>query len=284
VTSYDLTGVGFKLDRASKHIEALRVEIATFVRSAAESFGFRTERIPKPDGSVHYVLYAVVREQPPDTLAPISVDAIHNIRSALDYLAYELASPKARKSRSTQFPICMDESQFRDADTIRRIESVADDERELIERIQPFNATDPPRHDPLAILNKLSNRDKHRLLVPCVAAVSEADSWVASDNAEINFEFIEPGPVTHDARIVTLTATPKDRSAEMTVDPRSGLQIELRETGADDLRLEVVDLLSMILHHVRWSVIASWFDHGYMPRTWAEVRESQRQQPATGEA
>jgi hypothetical protein len=96
----------------------------------------------------------------------------------------------------------MDESQFRHPDNLRKIASITGDGRDLIERLQPYNATDPPRHNPLAILNKLSNRDKHRLLVPCVAAVNTAESWVASDNAEVNFEFIEPGPVTHDARIV----------------------------------------------------------------------------------
>jgi hypothetical protein len=174
---------------------------------------------------VHCVLYATVREDPPRTLAPIIGDAIHNMRSALDYLAYELASPKARKSRSTQFPICMDESQFRHPDNLRKIASITGDGRDLIERLQPYNATDPPRHNPLAILNKLSNRDKHRLLVPCVAAVNTAESWVASDNAEVNFEFIEPGPVTHDARIVALTARPRNPSTEMILHPRSGLHI-----------------------------------------------------------
>jgi hypothetical protein len=233
-----------QLDRASEHIEAVRAEIVGFTSANPAPLGFRAEPpTSKPDGSVHCVLYATVREDPPRTLAPIIGDAIHNMRSALDYLAYELASPKARKSRSTQFPICMDESQFRHPDNLRKIASITGDGRDLIERLQPYNATDPPRHNPLAILNKLSNRDKHRLLVPCVAAVNTAESWVASDNAEVNFEFIEPGPVTHDARIVALTARPRNPSTEMILHPRSGLHIALQNTGADDLRLEVVEHL-----------------------------------------
>jgi hypothetical protein len=280
VTSPDLSGVGLKLDRASKHIEALRAEIAAFAAGDPAPLGFRAEPpISRPDGSLHYVLYAIVREDPPRTLAPIIGDALHNIRSALDQLAYELASLQARKSRTTQFPICMDESQFRQADSLRKIASITGDERDLIERVQPYNAIDPPRHDPLAILNKLSNRDKHRLLVPCVAAVNTAESWVASSNAEVNFEFIEPGPVKHNARIVALTARPKNPSAGMTLHPRSGLQIALSDTGADDLRLEVVELLEMIHHHVRHTVIGAWFEYGYMPPTWAEVQALQQRRP-----
>jgi hypothetical protein len=70
-------------------------------------------------------------------------------------------------------------------------------------RVQPYAAANPPSDDPLAILHSLSNLDKHRLLVPVVAAVSETDSWVASENAKIRFTFIEPGPVLHDSRILT---------------------------------------------------------------------------------
>jgi hypothetical protein len=276
MTPPDLSGVHRKLDRAWEHIEAVHAVIDAFTGGDEGAFWFRTEQTIRPDASVLYTPLRDCAEQPPLSLGPIIGDAIHNIRSALDYLAYELS---ARKSRSTQFPICSDESQFRSDDTLRRIEGITGSERELIERVQPYKATNPPRHDPLAILNKLSNRDKHRLLLPYVAAVSTADSWVSSSSADISFEFIEPGPVEHDARIVALVAKPQDPYEEMYVHPQSGLRIELRDTGADDLRLELVQLLTMIHHHVRWSVVGWWFEFGQMPRTWREVRASQEDPP-----
>jgi hypothetical protein len=61
----------------------------------------------------------------------------------------------------------------------------------------------------------------------------------------------------------------------MEVDTQSGLQIELRDTGADHLEIEVVDLLAMIHHHARHTVIGAWFEYGYMPPTWAETQEMQ---------
>jgi hypothetical protein len=77
------------------------------------------------------------------------------------------------------------------------------------------------------VLNQLSNRDKHRLLVPFIAAVSETDIWVASANADIHFQWIETAPVEHDAEIVRFTARPKGRPNEMKVHPQSGLEIQI---------------------------------------------------------
>lgn len=274
----DLSGVQLKLDRAEEHIDTVRQTIVAFLKREPRPFGYRTETTTRPDKSIECVLYAVVREQPPRTLAPMIGDAIHNIRSALDHLVYELASPSERNTGRTEFPIFSDEGQFK-KHSPAMLKGITGDARTLIQRVQPYIASNPPRHDPLAILKKLSNLDKHRLLVPMIAAVSEIDSMVASDNAEIRFEFLEPGPVEHDARIMAFTATPRDPSVEMPVSTQTALQIGLRDTGADDLRLEVIRLLGMLHDHVQRSVIDWWFKYGQMPLTWAEVQALQSAPP-----
>jgi hypothetical protein len=53
------------------------------------------------------------------------------------------------------------------------IQGLANDERTVIQRVQPYAATNIPGNDPLTILRKLSNRDKHHLLVTMIAALSE---------------------------------------------------------------------------------------------------------------
>lgn len=131
--------------------------------------------------------------------------------------------------------------------------------------MQPYAAPNPISNNPLVILNRLSNIDKHRLLVPVVAAVNELDSWVASDNASVEFTFIELGLVEHDSRILELRATPTNPALPMRVQPRSGLHLQLLDTGAENLRIDVVDLLRMLHHHVRRYVIALWFESGRMP-------------------
>jgi hypothetical protein len=189
------------------------------------------------------------------------------MRTALEYLAYELSSPKARKSGKTSFPIFEDPAKFNPSG----IATVTGDERALIERVQPYAASNIPSNDPLAILRKLSNLDKHQLLVTMIAAVSVEDSWVASDNADIDLTFIEAGPVEHNAKIMAFTATPQDPLADMKVDTKSGLQIEIQNTGIVGFNITALDLLQMIEYHIRQTVIAWYFEYGRLPPTWAEV-------------
>jgi hypothetical protein len=259
----DLTGVRLKLERAREHIEAIRARCQAFTDREPPPFSSRIEQNSAPEGAVEYRVYAVVREQPPPDLAPMIGDAVHNIRSALDYLAYELAPPNVRSKGTTQFPICDTEQKFKSS--AYRIEGITGNERELIERLQPFRSVNP-RTAPLAVLNRLSNRDKHRLLVPVVAGVNLRDVWVGSDNADVRFTHLELGTVEHDALIVGFTARPKDSSQELVINPsRPTLQITLdpRDTGWTDRSLD--DVLSVLHHYVERTVIDAWFRYGFLP-------------------
>src|SRR5688572_11329470 len=102
----DLTGVRLKLERARQHIEAIRARCEAFTDRDPLPFSSRVEQKQGPEGSIAYTAYAVVREQPPLDLGPIIGDAVHDIRSALDHLVYELAPPNVRSKDKTQFPIC----------------------------------------------------------------------------------------------------------------------------------------------------------------------------------
>jgi hypothetical protein len=140
----------------------------------------------------------------------------------------------------------------------------------LIERYQPYKRTDPPSNDPLSVLRRLSNKDKHRLLLPVVAAVDDSNNWIAYDNAIIDFTYYAPGPVKHDTKIMAFTARPKDPSEQMHVDPMSGLEIQLGETGmffpeGVTITMEICDFLEYLWHHVSHTVIDMWFKYGYLP-------------------
>jgi hypothetical protein len=157
-TKPDLSGVLLKLERAETHIQTFRDEVMAFGERDPKPFGFRPESTLRPDKSAKYDLYAVVRQEPPRELALPFGDAIQNIRAALDHLVYELAPPRARRSRKLQFPIFTDECEFK-VRSPPMIEGITGDERTLIERVQPYAATNIPSDDPLAVLRKLSNRD-----------------------------------------------------------------------------------------------------------------------------
>ena len=142
---------------------------------------------------------------------------------SLQLLVYELSPPRFRNRGKTQFPIFTDESEFKVL-ARHHIRGIEGDERTLIERVQPYHARDPAL-DPLAVLSRLANTDKHRLLLSTAAATAELDTWIATTNAEIQIRHFIAGPVGHATKIMAFTATPEDPAEQMYVQPNSALEI-----------------------------------------------------------
>jgi hypothetical protein len=269
-TEIDLTTVIAKLDWAEKHVDAFRLAGEAFAQRDPTPFGMRHESSRNPDGSEDYRLYAVVRERPPLDFALIIGDVAHNVRSALDHLVYALSSRQAQRSGKTQFPIFTDECRFKVLG-IPMIASLKRPERTLIERVQPFAAV-VPDDDPLAILNRLSNLDKHRLPVTVGAATGDTSTWIGTDNANCQYKHIAHGAVAHDELVVAFTASPVDPSRPMAVDAHSVLQVQIKDKN-DDGRINgmaALDVLRMIHGHARHTVIEHWFTYGNMPVTLAQ--------------
>ena len=109
-------------------------------------------------------------EQPPfDEWSVIFSDAIHQLRTTLDNLAWGLAhlgGATPRKPRAIQFPIVGSlEDWPSEAKRIAELSAVA---RVAIESVQPFQRTgtgNSPEQDGLLLLSRLNNADKHRILL-----------------------------------------------------------------------------------------------------------------------
>lgn len=89
-------------------------------------------------------------------------ELIHDLRSALDNVAWELAVRNrghGAVSRRTSFPICTNETEFDAARTQARLEHIAPEHVSVIRDCQPFDNAQP-----LAQLARLSNTDKHRTI------------------------------------------------------------------------------------------------------------------------
>ncbi len=88
-------------------------------------------------------------------------DAVGNLRSVLDYVAYDLVvldtgHPQTR----TQFPVLNDEAQFEGEIRSRKMNGLTAAHLQRIRELQPFNGCDW-----IARLAVLSNSDKHKTLV-----------------------------------------------------------------------------------------------------------------------
>jgi hypothetical protein len=154
-----------KVERAKKHLRDLAAELlaadnATVVRrnldlkpGESSEIGFR---LP---GMVRDELVTLPRLQF-DVVATAG-DIVHNLRSALDHLAYQLVVVGSGKepSRRVEFPIAKDVVTY-EAEKARKVEGMRPVAIKAIDSVKPYKGG----NDPLWRIHELDNIDKHRTL------------------------------------------------------------------------------------------------------------------------
>ncbi len=123
-----------RVARARQHLTALDSETADFIRR--QPFRYKSEFEPQ---SGHVILRARRTFEVPRRLGLLAGDAVHNIRSALDHVVYELATIGSGRGRSTSWPVFLTRDEYRRQER-RLLEGVSDPYRRRIERPQPYHA------------------------------------------------------------------------------------------------------------------------------------------------
>ncbi len=149
-----------KIVRARAHISALEVSIESFRRSRPLELGWRDSA----DGSERTFFLKTV------PLVPIEIplvagDAIHNIRSSLDHLAYELVKVNGRNpTLDTCFPVFVSAQKFQSG-AKRKIDGMSGPAKSAIEASQPYSVTGSLLQE----IHQLDIDDKHHnlILTPC---------------------------------------------------------------------------------------------------------------------
>jgi hypothetical protein len=183
-----------KFNRAKQQWDVLRNEIGNF-----------SDQDPPPHFSRGYFDKSTwewierfhIREPPPLRWGVMLGDCVHNLRSALDHLIYQLTlldGGTAEDCAQTQFPIASkSEAQFEQmAD--HRIPRLSKMHRGMVKRAQPYHAGDKAWKHPLAILADLSNADKHRVLNP-MFSVLKSDTSQVLDELVGSYQGEEPSPI-----------------------------------------------------------------------------------------
>jgi hypothetical protein len=165
-----LSGAYAKLDWATSHHDEMRRTFEAFVfeREGGTPYGIEFESRVYPPGLV--IARFLVECEMPDAMSLLAGDIVHNTRVALDHTLARLKDHFGGDAGQGSFPICRDEPEWRARVVNRGVRSplhglegtVAFD---LIHAEQPLQR-DAPAEDPLRILNKLDNADKHRLMHP----------------------------------------------------------------------------------------------------------------------
>lgn len=221
-----------KIGRARHHYDELRRLCQSFMDE--EPYGWRVEYHDLPEGRRSYTVYAEITDDPDPAWGLIAGDVIQNLRAALDQLVWGISDPAARGTH-TAFPIYLDEDAYRD-NSPRKIEGVTERGRGLIDGWQPYHWKAKAADRPLAILQQLSNLDKHRSLLPVAIArrreyvagfgefrIEEFTSHrrrIANGDEERAFSFITSGEPPDEVKANAYL------TFEMTIEERTLLELE----------------------------------------------------------
>jgi hypothetical protein len=202
-----LASARLKIRRARDHIHSFNEHGRRF----RDQNPYRVTRALERGGREHVYRVEIVAA-PPRCLGAIVGDVVHNLRSALDSIVFDLSLGERPdlsegERRSTGFPIATDARSFKPVP----IRFLSADQRAVIESVQPFRTLPAkPELEELVMVRDLNNWDKHRQVlvvpafsmgsvhrVPTPAPVEETTHPIGpiESGAELaRFRFAEPQP------------------------------------------------------------------------------------------
>lgn len=126
---------------------------------------------PQPEGEEGKgLLVWKVHRPPPLRLSVLLGDLLHNLRSSLDHIAWQLVLANGgTPGRGTSFPILLTKKA-----TLKIAGRISKQAAAVVEDLQPYNnKSGVPEIDPLHILGTLNNIDKHREINIAVLNVTD---------------------------------------------------------------------------------------------------------------
>lgn len=207
LVSHPLDGARLKLERAETHRKMLNQEFQHYWSTNAHEVVFET------DAQAGLAVMRVRVNRPPEPLWSVIVgEFLHNVRSALDALAWELAvknegappSPlpignAGRAWKGTQFPIFTNARAY-GAASPQMLALLEPADQARFEAEQPYHKGGAADAQPLSLLRELSNIDKHRHIHLTTGHLWNQERYVSSIQAS-NCNVLDvvvsaaPGPI-----------------------------------------------------------------------------------------
>jgi hypothetical protein len=157
-----------KLDWATKRHDAMQRRFEDFAKPGGDDerpYGIRFHEPNRPAGLV--VASFIVEQPMPIEMSLLAADLVHNTRVALDHVLARLKDHFGGDAGQGSFPTWQSEEQWQEQ-VVKKgersaLHGLAQRAVDLIYAEQPLHRT-TPAEDPLVIINRLDNADKHRLL------------------------------------------------------------------------------------------------------------------------
>lgn len=250
-----------KAARAKYHIDALASDVRRFM--AGGTFDVVPERGDEPGETIYRLRMS---EPIPARFSTIIGDALHNLRSALDCAACEMARRNVgrglteREERACELPVVNQPSKlYAFFSSKQRVRLYNMSDRQAIRAVQPARLHDyltengqSPAHDRseevaydhLTILSRLSNIDRHRRLHPVTCGRGDIPVYWGSDGrTQFRWKPGTPPPFKDGSILGHLFADPK-RSAPLPK-PHHEIALRLLEPQAAGA-MDVVSLLESL--------------------------------------
>jgi hypothetical protein len=188
---HPLTGCFAKYQRAQEHFDSLNAKVLARYGNGGHPT-FLISRGIDPDNSNVFQWSVESVDDPPLEWATIVGDVVHNLRSSLDHLVYELSFLGTRGSPGsrTSFPCSLTRASWCGGDTQRvKLKGVLERHKRRLYMAQPcYGRRDnakPASFDlrlrhPLSVLHDLWNDDKHRMLLPVATCMTNVDLIIVS--------------------------------------------------------------------------------------------------------
>lgn len=250
-----LAGSHEKLRRAHEQLVALEELFGSFIERQEQVFTTEFERHEgKATGDCVFRISRIA--EPPAVWGVLIGEAVHNLRSSLDHLAWALAH---RPWRKTQFPMFMRAEDAWSREALSMVKGIPAKYVALMERAQPYNAKGPPVEHVLAVLNHLSNHDKHRLLHTTILSIdTAAPEFVAGQGvAGIEAIALHFGELQDGAEVARVTILANDPAPVMEMKGEFALHVAFADTSSRGQPVNgepVIHVLVEILKYVRWLV------------------------------
>lgn len=163
-----LTGPRIKVERAKEHFNRLHSEIRDF--GATNPYEVSTKRDPETRKPIYYISRI---DTVPPSLSLLAGETMQALRSALDYLAYQLVrvgTGKPGPIRYVYFPISGSPQNY-EARKTKILKGASETAVEVIDAVKPYKGG----NDLLWKLHELNIIDKHRLLIVTVGRIRSMD-------------------------------------------------------------------------------------------------------------
>lgn len=266
-----------KYARGVQHVAALQARLQVWAAGSRVT----TRKVISDDRLSVEIFVEVPHVLPLNELALDLGDAVHNLRSSLDAVVWDLShldGSAPTNPRQVAFPVCPTEKAWRQA-CDSQLASVPEQVRERIRLLQPFTAKVPGLSS-IDVLHLADIRDKHRSQLRCSFTVQS----ISMDEGRLKFEeenaipdppfemeLHESGGLADGVKLMTIRSSARFESVHLPIS--IGLQIMIdTDTGEHEL----APMLEAIVNQSRMALDIIYFglDGALMRKQTAETPDS----------